>query len=117
LLKGIARRFDRPELVYPLTISLICLVKRFGLDYNTQQLFSSVEFSFYAKSLRSIIAHMDLTYHWPVSDHQFTGSMPEVKYTKTMMRALVWSKYGRAKRAGSRDLAGLLESIHIRGDE
>ena len=117
LLKGIAQRFDRPELVYPLTISLICLVKRFDLDYTTRQLFNSPEFAFYARPLRRIIAHMDLTDHWLVNDLQFTGSMPEVKHTKTTMRALVRSKYGRGKKAALRNLAALLESTHIRGDE
>ena len=60
---------------------------------------------------------MDLTDHWLVNDLQFTGSMPEVKHTKTTMRALVRSKYGRGKKAALRNLAALLESTHIRGDE
>jgi hypothetical protein len=97
LLKTRAKRFDRPELVFPLTMSFICLVKRFGLDYNAQRLLRSPGFRFYKASLRSIVTHMDLTDNWLVNDHQYTGIMSEVKQAKIMMRALIWSKYGRGK--------------------
>jgi hypothetical protein len=113
LLKSIAKRFDRPELFFPLTVSFICLMKRFGLDYNAQQLLRSPDFPFYKGSLRSIVTHMDLTDNWLVNDHQYTGIMSEVKQAKIMMRALIWSKYGKGGRTTETALAAAMETAHI----
>lgn len=120
LLKSIAKGFDRPELVYPLTVYLICMTKRFNLKYTTQDLLRSPDFAFYGESLRSIVTHTDLTDNWLVNDHQFTEEMLDVKHTKAMMRALIWRKYGRGKRniveeIDAEDLPDAFEGIYIYG--
>lgn len=73
LLMSISRRLNRPAPVYPLTVSLVCLVKRFDLGYNTEQLLESPGFAFYTKLLKPIIAHTDVTEKWLVNDLQWTG--------------------------------------------
>lgn len=115
LLKGIAETFGKGEMVFPLTISLVCLVKRFNLGYTAEELCSSPEFKPYVQALKSITTHIDVNEHWLVNDYQWIGSMKEVAHTKKMMRALVWSKFGRGKRSGVDALAAQLELAQIRG--
>jgi hypothetical protein len=115
LLKGIAESFGLRKLVFPLTVSLVCLVKRFNLDYTAEELYSSAGFKPYVQSLKSITTHMDVDENWLVNDYQWIGDMTEVKHTKKMMLALVWSKFGRGKRLDVEALAAQFESTHIHG--
>ena len=115
LLKGIAESFGPREMVFPLTISLVCLVKRFNLDYSAAELCGSPEFKTYVQELKSITTHIGVDEHWLVHDHQWIGRMKEVKHTKVMMQALIWSKFGRGKRSGVDALAAQLESTQIHG--
>jgi hypothetical protein len=115
LLKGIAESFGPREIVFPLTISLVCLVKRFNLDYTAAELCGSPEFKTYVQALKSITTHIDVDENWLVHNHQWIGRMTEVKHTKMMMQALIWSKFGRGKRSGVDALAAQLESTQIHG--
>ena len=99
LLKKIAGRFTRVIPEFPMLISLICLTKRFTLGCEAKDLVGIPEFSNFAMGLRRIIHQYGVEEHWITTDEQYIGQLVEVEHTKTMMRAMIWTKFGRGQRS------------------